>query len=103
MAYFHLRPAIRRTKALLVVLGYGLLGVCVDLDHVICILLRLGVFDPATNEYGCRLWHPYLLAVSGGLICISGALGIGLLAASLYHAAKSAAQSAKAGSVDGMD
>lgn len=101
MADIHPGHLSRRAKAFLAVVGYGLLGVCVDLDHVVCIILRRGVFDPATNEYGCRLWHPYLLAVSGGFLCAGGALGAGLLAATLYHAAQSTAATEAGSVVDG--
>jgi len=65
----------RRIKALLIVLGLGVSGVFVDLDHILCMVLNPEI---SVEAIGCRLLHPYLLPVSGFLLLVAGALGFGL-------------------------
>ncbi len=89
MAKLRNRLSDRRIKALLVVCFMGITGVLVDLDHIVCIVFYPGIAEEAT---GCRLWHPYLLPLSGLVICIAGALGFGLLVYVVRNAAGTAAE-----------
>ena len=77
-------------KAFYVLVGFGLLGVLVDVDHLVCLALGLGTLDPQAGEWGCRLWHSYLLPVGGACLCAAGALGIGLLVYVAYSTARAA-------------
>ena len=80
------RIFIRSLYPLLAGLAFGLAGMLVDLDHVICILTGHGVYNPQAGEYGCRLWHSYLLPVSGILCGLSFTLAAGLFYYVVYDA-----------------
>lgn len=71
----------------------GSVGVCVDFDHLLCYLIGLSPLDPQANIYGCRLWHVYLLPVSGIILCASITLGIGLLFCLVYYTIRAKSQS----------
>ena len=88
MAGLRNRFSDRRVKALLIVCFLGISGVLVDLDHIVCLVFYPGIAEEAT---GCRLWHPYILPISGTLLCIAGALGIGLFVYVVRHAVRRAA------------
>ena len=88
MAGFRNRISDRRIKALLIVCFLGISGVLVDLDHIVCLVFYPGIAEEAT---GCRLWHPYILPISGALLCIAGALGIGLFVYVVRNAVRRAA------------
>ena len=87
-ARLHFRFADRCKQALAVGVLCGCVGVLVDLDHVVCVVLGISPLDPAQGIYGCRLWHIYLLPAGGLIACIGIALGIGLLFSMVGHAAR---------------
>jgi|WetSurMetagenome_2_1015567.scaffolds.fasta_scaffold1078553_2 hypothetical protein len=76
----------RRESTLLVGLLCGCVGILVDIDHVACVLLGIAPLDPHTGEYGCRLWHSYLLPISIGWISVGLALAAGLFCVMVYNA-----------------
>lgn len=76
----------RPCQAFLIGISYGVCGVLVDLDHLVCFLIGRGVFDPETTQFGCRLWHSYIIPVSGACLCLGIALGIGSLVVFVQHA-----------------
>ena len=66
----------RLGEALLVGGVLGLAGVLPDLDHLVCAAARNENFF---EGYGCRLFHPLLLAASGALCVLSLACFIGFV------------------------
>ncbi len=88
MARLRNRLSDRRIKALLIICFMGISGVLVDLDHVVCLVFYPGIAEEAA---GCRLWHIYLLPLSGLVLCAAGALGFGLLVYLVRNAARTGA------------
>jgi hypothetical protein len=86
MAKLLTRFSGRRIKAFYLICTFGIVGVLPDVDHIVCWIIGRGVFDPQASDYGCRLWHPYLLYISGYLCWLGFTLGIGLLLYSIQHA-----------------
>jgi len=76
----------RRIQTFLVGFFCGVVGVCIDADHILCIALGLSPFDIGKGIYGCRLIHPYLIYISGGIIGVVVALSIGLFFYLVYLA-----------------
>ncbi len=76
MARFYNRSNNRRIQTY-IVFGIAIcFWVFVDLDHLVCI-----VFPPVAGveeAIGCRLFHPYLLPVSGIVLGLSWSLLCGL-------------------------
>ena len=75
----------RTIKALLIGLLYGISGVLIDLDHLLCAVLGLGIWKPSEGQFGCRLLHPYLLDGGWFLLSISFAFIIGQTIAYLIY------------------
>jgi hypothetical protein len=86
MASFFARFISRRIEALLVCFTCGIIGVLIDLDHILCGIIGVGRFDPSQGQYGCRLWHPLLLPLAISLGGVAFALGLGLLAYLVFDA-----------------
>ena len=65
-------------KALVVGVLCGFIGVLLDFDHIVCVLLGYAPWLPEQGIYGCRLFHNlYLLTGISGVV-IGVTLGIGL-------------------------
>ena len=71
-------------QALLVFGGSGVLGILVDLDHLICATANHIPLWPPPNLYGCKVWHIYLPHISGGILGLAFALGIGFVLYLVY-------------------
>ena len=87
MGYFSDLPYNRRKQALLIGIGYGICGVLVDVDHLVCYFLEKAPIIPGEGIYGCRLWHDSLLLASGIVFCIGVSLAAGLCGAMVYYPA----------------
>ena len=70
------RPFSRFYQSLFVGVCCGLFSISVDIDHVVCAMLR---HEEIIITRGCRLAHFLLLPISGYILCVAIALGIGLL------------------------
>lgn len=69
----------RFIEAFLISICGGILGVLLDIDHIICTILDYAPFEPDKGIYGCRLYHHIYLYVSINIFSIAITLGIGLL------------------------
>ena len=67
--------AVRSRKALFIFCYFGFVGMAPDIDHLICCWLDVGACNWQTGEFGCRLFHDYILPVSWYI----GSIGIALL------------------------
>lgn len=72
------RLAYRPRTTFLVGVYCGCVGVLVDIDHIVCLIAGGGTWNPPAHEYGCRLWHRYLLPTAGCIGGVAIALWIGL-------------------------
>lgn len=54
---------IRPCKAFLIFCYFGFFGISPDIDHILCIWLDMGTFDPTKGEFGCRLYHAYIIPI----------------------------------------
>ena len=81
----------RLVQALLVFGACGLVGVLADVDHIVCLWLDLGAWNPAAFEYGCRLWHPAYIVIGWVGIGVALSCGAGWVLGLVLHAAWTAA------------
>lgn len=70
----------RRDWALLIGFGYGIAGVLVDMDHVLCAINRGQPVFPLEALHGCKIWHSDLLLIGGVLLGVSVPLLLGHMA-----------------------
>ena len=70
---------VRRPRTYFLIFGAcGFIGEYIDFDHLICIWMGLGTFNPQAGEFGCRLYHHLLIPIIGICIGISCTLLFGL-------------------------
>ena len=74
-----------RVGTLLIGLGYGLVDVLIDSDHVLCAYRKGISLAPLSNLSGCKVWHIFLLPFSGVVFCLSFALLIGFLSIHVWQ------------------
>jgi hypothetical protein len=72
-------------QAFLVSLFCGVIGVFIDIDHLICVLFYDVPIIPQEHQYGCRLWHFCLLDVALFIGGFGITLGIGLFIYMVYY------------------
>ena len=74
-----------RVGTLLAWCGFGILGLLIDSDHVLCAYRKGISLAPLSNLSGCKVWHSDLLPVSGIVLCLSFALLIGFLSIHVWQ------------------
>lgn len=83
----------RLTASLLLSMVAGFFAMLVDLDHIVCFIQGIEPWSPETGQYGCRLWHHYLVPVGSVLGCIGIALLAGLYGVLVLHSVRARAKS----------
>jgi len=85
--YFE-RGSLRLIDAFCIFVYFGLVGVLVDLDHIICGLQNKIPLWPIQNLYGCKLWHDALGPVGWGLLGLALSLLLGCILVISYAPTK---------------
>ena len=85
------RLGIRPRTAFRYSLLFGVCGVLLDLDHILCLIAKMGIWQPETGQFGCRLLHPYFVWLLWWFFDCAIAYAIGSLMALIYDAARPAA------------
>lgn len=63
----------------------GILGVAVDLDHILCASANHLPLWPLSNLYDCKIWHDHLAIIGVGGLILTFALGLGLVFYLVHH------------------
>ena len=84
MASIFSRIIGRRINALYLSILFGMAGVLVDFDHIICLMLDMGEFNLEKGEYGCRLFHGLFVPFGWTLLGIVLTCVVGLIFFMVY-------------------
>ena len=70
----------RGVTAFLVWFIFGLIGMGIDFDHVLCAYYKGIPIFPLSGLHGCKIWHIYLVPAGGIIFGLSVTLLVGCMA-----------------------